>query len=71
MILKEVNSITLSRFQSELVGSTRLAFLLDSVGMRYVLPFTRMVLFLTCIYWIVPYIKVFFKAPETDKASLK
>ena len=48
----------LSRFQSEWVGSTWLAFLLDSIGIRYVLPLTLMVLFLTCIYWIVPYTRV-------------
>lgn len=51
-----------SRFQSELVGSTWLAFFLDSIGIRYVLPFTLMVFFLTCIYWVVPYIRVFFRS---------
>ena len=52
----------LSRFQSEWVGSTWLAFLLDSIGIRYVLPLTLMVLFLTCIYWVVPYKKVFLRS---------
>lgn len=51
-----------SRFQSELVGSTWLAFLLDSIGIRYVLPLTLMVLFLTCIYWVVPYTRVYFRS---------
>ena len=49
----------LSKIQSEWVGSTWLGFLLDSIGIRYVLPLTLMVLFLTCIYWVVPYTKVF------------
>ena len=52
----------LSRFQWELVGSTWLAFAFDSIGIRYVLPLTLMVLFLTCIYWVVPYTTVFFRS---------
>ena len=52
----------ISRLQSEWVGSTWLAFLLDSIGIRYVLPFTITVLFLACIYWVIPYKRVFFRS---------
>ena len=52
----------ISRFQSEWVGSTWLAFLLDSIGIRYVLPFTITGLFLSCIYWVIPYKRIFFRS---------
>lgn len=52
----------LSRFQSQLVGSPWLAFVFDSIGIRYALPLTLTVLILTCIYWVVPYKRVFFRS---------
>lgn len=52
----------LSRFQSQLVGSTWLAFVFDSIGIRYALPFTLTVLILTCMYWVVPYKRIFFRS---------
>ena len=48
----------LSTFQSQWIGSTWLAFLLDSVGIRYILPLALTVLLLTCVYWVVPYKRV-------------
>ncbi|MBW2019283.1 MAG: YihY/virulence factor BrkB family protein [Deltaproteobacteria bacterium] len=52
----------LSRLQWELVGSRWVAFLVDSIGIRYILPLILMVLLLTCIYWVVPYTTVSFRA---------
>jgi YihY family inner membrane protein len=52
----------LSRFQSQLVGSPWLGFVFDSIGIRYALPLTLTVLILTCIYWVAPYKRVFFRS---------
>jgi YihY family inner membrane protein len=52
----------ISRFQSAWVGSTWLAFLLDSIGIRYFLPFAITALFLACIYWVIPYKRIFLRS---------